>query len=203
MKKVWLLPFLCLIFFCSYASAQEPEETSKLLVRGQIYGPRGAAIQGQIQFRLSGEDGRRPPESFSTDSKGSFILRDMIPGASYTLIVDSDGKNWATTTERFYALGPRPFITIHLRPLESAPLAGGSVSVAELSQKVPQGARQEYAAAVEQLAAGNVERAPQIIRAGHCAVPGLCGGPQRAGCHPHARRATGAGGNAPPAGAGN
>jgi len=160
-KKLWLLPLLGLFFLGSYASAQEKDvdETSKRLVRVQIYGPKGAAIQGQIQFRLSGEDGQRPPESFTTDSKGSFVLHDMIPGAGYTLIVDSDGKNWATTTERFYVLGPRPYVTVHLRPMESAASTVGIVSVAELSQSIPRAARNEYGAAVELLAKGDLDRA--------------------------------------------
>jgi tetratricopeptide (TPR) repeat protein len=158
-KKLWLLPLRGLVIFCSYASAQLASAT-RVNVRGQIYAPNGAAMQGYTRFRLSGEDGDRPPETFDTDSKGSFMLYNMKQGASYTLVVDSDGKNWATTTERFYALGPRPYVTIHLRPLAGAVSVGGSsVSVAELSHNVPRAARHEYGAAVEQLAAGNLEGA--------------------------------------------
>ena len=116
-------------------------------------------MEGNIRFRLSGEDGERPPEIFDTDSKGSCVLYSMTQGASYTLVVDSDGKNWATTTERFYALGPRPYVTIHLRPMESAASMAGSVSVAELNRNIPRGARNEYGAAVEQLAKGDLARA--------------------------------------------
>lgn len=153
-----MLPLLGLVFFCNHAFAQALSSPT-VNVRGQIYAPNGAPMQGNIRFRLSGEDGRRPPEIFDTDSKGSFIIYGLTQGASFTLVVDSDGKNWATTTARFYALGPRPFVTIHLRPMESVASTGASVSVAELHQNVPRGARREYESAVEQLAAGDVERA--------------------------------------------
>jgi tetratricopeptide (TPR) repeat protein len=156
-KKLWLLPLLGLVIFCSYASAQLASAT-KVNVRVQIYAPNGARMEGNIRFRLSGEEGDRPPEVFDTDTKGSYMLYSMTQGMSYTLVVDSDGKNWATTTERFYVLGPRPNVTIHLRPMESAATAG-SVSVAELNQSIPRAARNEYGAAVEQWAAGDLDRA--------------------------------------------
>jgi Tfp pilus assembly protein PilF len=151
-KKVVLSIFL-LLLFCGTASAQ------RVNVRGQVYSSSGAQMQGNIRIQLSGEDGLRPPEIFDTDSKGGFIIYGLTQGAGYTLVVDSDGKNWATTTERFYALGPRPYVTIHLRPLEIATTTSASVSVAELNQNVPRAARREYSAAVEQLAAGDLERA--------------------------------------------
>jgi Flp pilus assembly protein TadD len=157
-KKLWMLPLFGLCFLCSHASAQLVSAT-RVNVRGQIYAPSGAPMEGNIRFRLSGEDGDRPPEVFDTDTKGSFILYSMKQGASYTLVVDSDGKNWATTTERFYALGPRPYVTIHLRPMESASSSLASVSVAELNQNIPRAARNEYGAAVEQLAKGDLGRA--------------------------------------------
>jgi len=151
-KKLWLLPLLGLVIFCSYASAQAN-------VRVQIYAPNGARMEGNIRFRLSGEDGDRPPEVFDTDTKGSCILYRMTLGMSYTLVVESDGKNWATTTERFYVLGAHTSVTINLRPLESVASSAASVSVAELSQNIPRGARNEYGAAVEQLAKGDSDRA--------------------------------------------
>ena len=162
-KKLWLLPLLGLVIFCSHASAQGATTTS-VNVRGQIYAPNGAPMQGNTRFRLSGEEGQRPPEVFDTDSKGSFMLYNMKQGASYTLVVDSDGRNWATTTERFYVLGIRPFVTIHLRPLEIPPPSAGSVSVAELSHQVPRAARHEYGVAVEQLTAGDLERARKSLQ---------------------------------------
>ena len=121
--------------------------------------PGGAPFQGNIRIQLSGEDGQRPPEYFFTDSKGAFVLMNLSQGASYTLVVESDGKNWATTRETFWALGPRPYVTVHLRPLESTHTSGAAVSVAELNQNVPRGARKEFETAVEQLAGGDVARA--------------------------------------------
>jgi tetratricopeptide (TPR) repeat protein len=158
-KKLWMLPLLGLFFLCSYASAQVAFPAARVNVRVQIYAPNGARMEGNIRFRLSGEDGDRPPETFDTDTKGSCVLYSMTQGMSYTLVVDSDGKNWATTTERFYVLGTRSNVTIHLRPLESVASSAAIVSVAELNQNIPRAARNEYGAAVEQLAAGDLDRA--------------------------------------------
>jgi tetratricopeptide (TPR) repeat protein len=157
-KKLWLLPLLTLVVSCGYASAQVAP-SPRVNVRGQIYAPNGATMQINVRFRLSGEEAGRPPETFDTDSKGAFVLYSMTQGASYTLIVDTDGRNWATTTERFYVLGPRPFITIQLRPFVSEASTAGSVSVAELNQNIPRAARREYGSAIDQMAAGELDRA--------------------------------------------
>jgi Tfp pilus assembly protein PilF len=151
--KKFLPSFFLLVLVCGTASAQ------RVNVRGQIYGPNGAQVQGNIRIQLSGEDGQRPPEYIFTDSKGGFVIYDLSTGFSYTLIVETDEKNWATTTERFYVLGPRPFVTINLRPLEGTRAGKPSVSVAELNQTVPRGARKEYESAVEQLTAGDAAKA--------------------------------------------
>ena len=116
-------------------------------------------MEGNIRFRLSGDGGQQPPETFDTDSKGSFVLYSLSQNASYTLIVDSDGKNWATTSEHFYVLGPRPFVNVNLRPFVSEASTAGSVSVAELGQNIPRAARREYGAAMDQMAAGEFDRA--------------------------------------------
>jgi Tfp pilus assembly protein PilF len=158
--KRLFLPFFLLLFFGGVAFAQQPPAGRVTVnVRGQVYGPNGAPLQTTIRLQLSGEDGRRPPEYYFTDSKGAFVLGLLAQGAGYTLIVESDGKTWATTRVSFYALGLRPYVLIHLLPFESAPSPGTSVSVAELNQNVPHGARKEYESAIQQLAAGDLLRA--------------------------------------------
>ncbi len=152
------LPVLLSLIFCGTAAAQLTT-SARVNARGQVYAPSGAAMQVNVRIQLSGEDGQRPPEILDTDSKGAFVIYNLTQGASYTLIVDSDGKNWATTIEHFYALGPRPFVTIHLRPPENATAVGAAVSVAELNQNVPRAARREYESGVQQVVAGNLEGA--------------------------------------------
>jgi Tfp pilus assembly protein PilF len=114
-----------------------------------------------IRIELSGEDGQRPPFNFFTDSKGAFVISELAQGATYLLVVETDGKTWATTRQNIYVSGPRPFVTVQLRPIETSRSAATSpsISVAELNQNVPRGARREYDMAVEQLSEGNAERA--------------------------------------------
>ncbi|HEV8385470.1 MAG TPA: tetratricopeptide repeat protein [Candidatus Acidoferrales bacterium] len=165
MKKFLPLLFL-LVFFCRAASAQvavgqNPSNPASVTLRGQVYMPGGSPYDGTVGLRiqLSGEDGRRPPDSFFTDSKGGFVISGMSQGASYTLVVESDGRNWATTKQIIWVLGPRPYVTLQLRALESTRPATSPVSVAELNQNVPRNARKEYETAVEQLTAGDTARA--------------------------------------------
>lgn len=157
-KRLLTLPLLVLVFFCSHASAQFPP-VRRVSIRGQIYAPDGTAMLANIRFRLSSDEGQGPAEDLFTDSKGSFELPNKVQDASYTLTVESDGKNWATTKERFNAIGPRPFILVHLLPLEGSRVAGASISVAELNKNVPRAARRQFETAVEQLAAGDADHA--------------------------------------------
>ena len=128
-------------------------------VRGQVYGPDGGLLHLSIRILLSGEDGQRPPYSFFTDSKGAFVINELEQGATYTLIVESDGSTWATTRQTIFIAGPRPYVTFQLRPLDAAPIVGPKVSVATLNQEIPRGARHEYETGVKQLVAGDAERA--------------------------------------------
>lgn len=129
-------------------------------VRGQVFLPNGNPPQGKIRFLLSGEDGQRPQEYFSTDAKGGFVLSGLKGGAEYTFVVESDGKNWATTTERVHLLGTQPYVTIRLRPLLNSPVPEKpGTGTTELNQKVPPAALRAYEVAVVQLAAGDLARA--------------------------------------------
>jgi Tfp pilus assembly protein PilF len=152
-KKI-LPSMLLVLILCGMVAAQQ-----RVNVRGVVYSPSGAAVQMNVRILLSGEDGQRPQEYIFTDSKGGFVIYGVTPGSNFTLVVETDGKNWATTTENVWMLGTRPFVTIHLRPLETPRANGSAVSLAEMNQNVPRGARKEYENAVEQLAAGDVARA--------------------------------------------
>jgi Flp pilus assembly protein TadD len=150
---------LLIALLCSHAAAQSSQ--AKIIeVRGQIFLPNGNPAQGKIRFLLGGEEGQRPQESYSTDSKGGFVIKGLKEGDEYIFVVESDGKSWATTTERVHLLGAQPYVTLRLRPLVNTPLPEkAGISPAELNQKVPPAAMRAYEFAVEQLAAGDLARA--------------------------------------------
>jgi Tfp pilus assembly protein PilF len=149
---------LCLC--CSLAAAGLPQGT-KADVRGQVFLPNGDPAQMVIRVDLSGDDGQTPPQSFYTDSKGRFGMRGLVQGNHYGFVVESDGKNWATSRETVYiAPGAQPFITIHLQPLLASPIPERlSISATELRQTVPPPALRAYKFAVVQLAAGDLAKA--------------------------------------------
>ena len=123
--------------------------------------PNGNPAELVILIHLSGEDGQRPPETFYTDSKGRFGVRDLRQGARYTFVVESDGKNWGMSTENvFITQETHAFVMIHLRPLLSSPIPDRpSISATELNQIVPPAALRVYEYAVAQLAEGDLARA--------------------------------------------
>lgn len=136
-------------------------------VRGQVYAPQGGQLQQSIRVELKSDDASRPPDFVFTDGSGRFFLHNLFPGRSYTVTVESDGKNWATTSVRFIPSGFRPTVQIDLNPLEKQVAEGGArVSVAELKQDVPADARKEFEAALELMAQGESARArPLLARA--------------------------------------
>lgn len=156
--RLFLAGFLLLAMFCGHAGAQALP--AKVDLRGQVFMPRGEPAQGNIRIQLSGESGQRPPEYLYTDSKGSFIVNGVKQGYDYTLVVEADAKGWATTTENIHVLGDFPFVTIRLRPpVSTETFYMPSVSAHELKENVTPAARRQYQFAVEQLVAGDLERA--------------------------------------------
>lgn len=123
-------------------------------------------------MQLQSADGSRPPEYFFTDSNGRFAISRLIAFTNYIVTIESDEKNWATTTVRFMPYGRRYGLAIHLEPLAPKPTAPGpSVSVAELSQSVPREARRDFEFAVELLARGENDRARSFIEKAIAAYP--------------------------------
>jgi Tfp pilus assembly protein PilF len=156
--RLFVAGFLSIAIFCGHAAAQALPE--KVDLRGQVFMPRGEPAQGNIRIQLTGESGQRPPEYFYTDSKGSFVVNGLKQGFDYTLVIEADPKGWATTTEKFHVMGDYPFVTIHLRPpVSTETFYMPSVSAYELKENVTPAARRQYQFAVEQLVAGDLERA--------------------------------------------
>jgi len=135
---------------------QPPPPTS---VRIQVFDPSGAPLAMQIRLELICDEPNRPPEYHYTDSSGRAIISGIIIGLGYTVIAESDGKNWGRTDERMIALGPRFTFQLHLRPHETVTTKQKTVSVNTLQQDVPRAARKEYEAGVELATEGESDRA--------------------------------------------
>ena len=152
---------ILLFCLCCGPSAAQGLQNTKADIRGQVFMPNGDPAQMIIRIQLSGEDSLRPPESFFTDSKGRFGVRDLRQGMRYTFIVESDGKNWATSREIVYITQEiHAIVMIHLQPLLNSPIPERpSISATELNQTVPPAALRVYEFGVAQLAAGDLVKA--------------------------------------------
>jgi len=146
--------------------------------------PNGGLPAQPVRFTLTRDDGRI--EVLFTDTKGKFLLtRDLVRDADYTITVESDGRNYDTTTARFRIIGSsanglsgNPVYTIvFLRPLTSkSKPPPGVIDVASLQPDVPAGARAAYDEAIKAVGKGKVDAAianfesalkqyPQYLRA--------------------------------------
>ncbi len=137
-------------------------------VFGQVYGPRGGQITQSIMVEFWPEDAHRPPDRVFTDSNGRFSLQRLCQNPAWMLKVESDGRNWETTTTTLRITGRFTTVRIHLQPYRSpVPAHGGAVSAADLRQPgVPGPARKEFEAAMEIIKKKGYEEArPRLERA--------------------------------------
>ena len=165
-------------FFCAGASAVVAQqaggqastggESGLVNARGQFYLPWGEPLQQSIRFQLLTDDASRPPDYQFSNSAGTFILYRLRAFATYTIVVESDGKTYGPTTSRFIVGGGRsPTVQIQLEPFQKERGPGGiSISAASLQQKIPRDARRQYESAVKLLEKNNLADAqPLLVRA--------------------------------------
>jgi Tfp pilus assembly protein PilF len=163
MRRAICLVVLGLLTFGT-AAAQSNSPNAPVNVRGQLYAPDGSPLQLVVRLQLISDNPNRPPEYHYTNSHGAFVLPMLDPRVQYTIVVESDGKNWATTTESFMVTGPRSMVFITLRPHVTEKRSGKpSVSVSELQQNVPKAAKREYETALEHMEAGETEKARAML----------------------------------------
>jgi tetratricopeptide (TPR) repeat protein len=144
--------------------AQQNQNTS---IRGRIFLPDGAPLGEIIPIVLASEDARFIPETYYTDSKGWFFLRGMRLNQRYSVIVESDGKSWATTTETFFVNDRNTvFLNINLRPLVTMETVSkaGTVSVQQLQYKPRADAKRAYDEGLKAWSDRNVDLARQKFR---------------------------------------
>jgi Tfp pilus assembly protein PilF len=150
---------------CVAGFAQGLGSNTPVNVRGQVFAPGGGPLQMTIRLQLVSDDPTRPPEYIYTDSNGRFLLPSLDPRVAYTVVVETDGRNWATTTERFLVLNPRYTLSVILKPYvsEASKSDKSSVSVSELKQSVPRAARREFDLAMDKLQRGEPEKSRRFL----------------------------------------
>jgi Flp pilus assembly protein TadD len=146
---------LCAFWLAVSVSAQ-------LGIRGQMFMPDGSPAQKSTRFTLLTDNGTRT-EIFYTDSNGRIALpRINFP---YTILVESDGETFDTTTVSFNPVHAGNYIVVNLRPL-SAPSspAPGTVKANAADANVSPKARQMYEEATKLLQAGKYDEALEFLR---------------------------------------
>ena len=147
--------FLCTCWFAAAVSAQ-------LGIRGQIFMPDGSPLQKPTRLTLLTDNGMRT-EIFYTDSNGRIALpRINIP---YTILVETDGESFDTTTVSFNPVHAGNYIVVNLRPL-TAPRARapGTVKANAVDVNVSPRARQMYEEATKLLQAGKYDEATEVLK---------------------------------------
>jgi tetratricopeptide (TPR) repeat protein len=122
-------------------------------LKARVLMPDGSPSQS-AKVRLEGSEGEIIRDSF-TDSTGHFEVRGLNTG-TYTIVVPTDDRSYATTTERFEITRYSPdvfAISVYLNPREESgarPKGGrNTVSAREASDAIPKKAREAYNRSVE------------------------------------------------------
>ena len=102
----------------------------------QIFMPDGSLPPREIRFKLLTDSGR--VDEFFTDNKGRFLFtrrEGLSSSVGYTIIVESDGSSYDTTTAKFQFYQATVFyVPIFLKPLtREADDAGGVVHLSSLA----------------------------------------------------------------------
>ncbi|MEK6288704.1 MAG: tetratricopeptide repeat protein [Acidobacteriota bacterium] len=147
-----LLGIFCLAFV---ANAQ-------LGIRGQMFMPDGSPIQKPTRLTLLTDNGMRT-EIFYTDSNGRIALpRINVP---YTILVETDGESYETTTVSFNPVHAGNYIVVNLRPLTAAnPSKPGTVKADALGANVSPKAKLAYEEATKLLQAGKYDEASELLK---------------------------------------
>jgi tetratricopeptide (TPR) repeat protein len=156
----WIVVSLCIPCLLRVVLAQGPP----ISVQGQIFLPTGQPIQEVTRFTLTSDDPRVDTQYHFTDGQGRFILPGLRALKHYTLVVESDGRRFATTTLTFYAQ-PRGYVVVSLLPFEKERGAQPEVvSVGKLARPPSKKALKLYQEALDQIRKGNTKPAEDKLR---------------------------------------
>jgi Flp pilus assembly protein TadD len=150
------LPIL-LCLFCLVVGA-----SAQLGIRGQIFMPDGSPVQKPTRLTLLTDNGMRT-EIFYTDSNGRIALPRI--NSPYTILVETDGETYDTTTASFNPVHAGNYIVVNLRPITAARSSKpGTVRADVIDANVSPKARQVYEEATKHLQAGEYAQASELLK---------------------------------------
>lgn len=141
----------------------------------QIFMPGGVLPTREVRFWLMRS--QNTAVILLTDKKGTYqFTPELIDTGEYTVIVDSDKRNFETTRHRFRLSPATVCIPVFLIPLQAKPAPARPLSLAENDAKASPEARAAYETALQEVAAGRTTQAinefaraltlhPQYLRA--------------------------------------
>ena len=136
--------------------------SAQLGIRGQIFMPDGSPVQKPTRFTLLTDNGMRT-EIFYTDSNGRIALPRI--NSPYTILVETDGESYDTTTMSFNPVHAGNYIVVNLRPITAArPSKPGTVSADVVDANVSPKARQVCDEATKLLQAGKYDEASELLK---------------------------------------
>ena len=135
---------------------------AQLGIRGQIFMPDGSPVQKPTRLTLLTDNGMRT-EIFYTDSNGRIALPRI--NSPYTILVDTDGESYDTTTASFNPVHAGNYIVVNLRPLTAAKSSKpGTVRADVVDANVSPKATQIYDEATKRLQAGEYNEASELLK---------------------------------------
>ena len=135
---------------------------AQLGIRGQIFMPDGSPVQKPTRLTLLTDNGMRT-EIFYTDSNGRIALPRI--NTPYTILVETDGESYDTTTVSFNPVHAGNYIVVNLRPHSAARSSKpGTVSADIVDANVSPKARQFYDEATTLLQAGKYIEALELLK---------------------------------------
>jgi Flp pilus assembly protein TadD len=135
---------------------------AQLGIRGQIFMPNGSPVQKPTRLTLLTDNGMRT-EIFYTDSNGRIALPRI--NSPYTILVETDGESYDTTTVSFNPVHAGNYIVVNLKPLSAARSSKpGMVRADVVDANISPKARQLYDDATTLLQAGKYIEASELLK---------------------------------------
>jgi Flp pilus assembly protein TadD len=137
-------------------------------LRARVFLPDGSPSQS-IKIRLEGAEGEIIRDSF-TDSTGNFEVRNLS-SSTYTVVVPSDDRTYATATERVEITRYSPdvvAINVYLSPKEQGATRrkgeSHTISAREATTSIPKPALRAYNRSVNLLKRGRTQQAIEELK---------------------------------------
>ncbi|HVF29125.1 MAG TPA: tetratricopeptide repeat protein [Pyrinomonadaceae bacterium] len=134
-------------------------------ITGRVLLPSGGVADNGVRVTL--RDSTLPLATTPADRNGEFKFANLAEGIYFVEVV-GDGKLYEPVTQQVELVrGRGANLTIYLKPkseVRDAKARDRSVSLAELNQKVPAGARKEYEKSLKLAEDGKTEQAVERLR---------------------------------------